>query len=314
MSAQLDQVIASVTNWGRWGDDDELGTLNYITAEKRLAAAERVQQGKVFSLSLPLDERGPQPPFERRLNPSRVMLEVGTDVATDRQPYPLRGYGFADDMIIMALQAATHWDALSHVFHRYKMYNDRSCAQVDVEGAAANGIQVAADRIVTRGVLVDLATSDHPRLEPGYAITALEIQRVLDRERVELSSGDVLLLRTGHLAHKRREGWVGFTHAAAPGLSVDALPWLHEQEVAAVATDTWACEVIPLEAEEARFPVLPVHVAAIVYMGMLIGEMFDMEALAADCQSDGRYDCLLCACPLPFSRAVGAPVNPLAIK
>jgi kynurenine formamidase len=313
-ASDLEEVTSQVSNWGRWGDDDELGTLNFITPEKRQAAAQLVRRGVVFSLALPLDEAGPQPPFERRLNPSRVMLEMGTDVAADRQPYPLRGYGFADDMVVMALQAATHWDGLSHVFHNYKMYNGRDCSMVDAEGASANSISVAADRIVTRGLLADFAPEPDAALAPGHAISDEDVVRVLREEGVEAQPGDVLLIRTGHLSASRKRSWERFTNSPAPGLALDALPWLHRQELAAVASDTWAFEVIPQEDGEARFPVQPVHIAAIVYMGLTIGEMFDLDALAADCRDDGRYEFLFCAPPLPFSRAAGAPVNPVAIK
>src|SRR5258706_2233661 len=113
----IQSIIEQVNNWGRWGPDDELGTLNYITPEKRIAASQLVRRGATFSLSLPLDRSGLQPPMDLRLNPQHIMLTSGSDLLAGTQAGQKDGYGYADDMIIMALQAATHWNALSHMFH-----------------------------------------------------------------------------------------------------------------------------------------------------------------------------------------------------
>jgi len=309
---RIDAMIRRVSNWGRWGPDDELGTVNLITPERRVAARDLVRKGTVFSLAIPLDESGPQPPFERRLNPRHVMLVTGTDLRAGVQPNQVGGWGYADDMVTMALQCATQWDSLAHAFYDYRMYNDRDCTLVTAQGAERNSIAVLRDRVVGRGVLADVARYKGVDCLPlDYEITADDLDGTLRHEGVESAAGDILLIRTGNLGRARRAGaWHRFTFDDEPGIGLDTLPWLHEHEVAAAATDTWAFEVLPSRASI----MLPVHAVAIVHMGLLIGEIFDLDALADDCAADGVNEFLFVAPPLPFTGAVGSPVNPLAIK
>ena len=310
---ELDAVAAKFSNWGRWGVEDELGTLNFITIGKRVEAAGMVRSGKVFSLAVPIDEHVPsQPISQRRPLPWRTMLETGTDVRLGRQPGGTPGHGWADDVVTMNLQAATHWDALSHVFHDFKMYNNRDCDLVTSLGAEKNSIVPQCDRLITRGILVDAARQVGVDCLPlGYCISPEEIDSALDRQGAEVGSGDVVLIRTGNLGRARATGtWERFIDDDEPGIGLDVVPWLHEHEVAAVACDNWAVEVLPSGA----IPAFPVHVAALVYLGLPLGEMFDLDALAADCAEDGMWEFLFSGVPLPFTGAVGSPVNPMAIK
>jgi kynurenine formamidase len=305
-------MIGRVSNWGRWGPDDEVGTVNLITPERRAAAAMLARTGRVFSLAIPFDKNGPQPPFERRTNPVHSMLQTGTDVRAGVQQNQIDGWGFADDMVTMALQSATQWDSLAHQFYDFKMYNDRDCDLVTAAGAAKNGISVLADRIVGRGVLIDVARLhgvDHLALD--HRIGPADLDRALEAQRTEVGAGDIVLIRTGNLGRARKSGgWDRYTFDAEPGPTLETLPWFHERGVAAAATDTWAFEALP-SGHEIGFPI---HAVAIVHMGLLLGEIFDLDALAADCAADGIYDFLFAAPPLPFTGAVGSPVNPLAIK
>lgn len=301
-----------LSNWGRWGSDDERGTLNYLTPDRRLAACAEVVVGEAVSLSMPFDRFGPQPWGDRRLNPELTMLQTGTDVRLGVQEGCIDGWGYADDMVTMALQAATHWDSLAHAFHGYRMYNGYPCEEVTAAGAARNSITAARDRVAGRAVLLDVARSEGVDwLEPGFAIGEGTLSTAAEREGVDVGPGDIVLVRTGAMSLARQEGtWETYAYHDEAGLSLDALPWLHEHEVAAVATDNWACEVLPAGA-----PVmLPVHVVGIVYMGLLIGENFDLEQLAARCAADGRYSGMLVAAPIPFTGAVGAPVNPVMLR
>jgi kynurenine formamidase len=313
--SRIEAMAARVSNWGRFGHDDELGTVNHITNEARHNAAGLVHSGRVFSLAIPFDRRGPQPSFERRLNPHLTMLDTGTDLRAGRQANAPEGWGYADDTVTMALQCATQWDALSHVFYDFRMYNDRDCDLVGAEGAQRNSITVLRDRLVARGVLLDVARlHGADALDAGYEITVSDLERAFEAGRVEPASGDVLLVRTGNLGRFRATGsWQGFTHAAEPGLGLETLPWLHEHRVAAVAADTWAVEVIG-DGTNPDSIHLPVHAVGIVHMGLLLGEIFDLDALAEDCARDGVHEFLFTAPPLPITGAVGSPVNPLAVK
>lgn len=305
-------MIRRVSNWGRWGADDELGTVNFITPERRAAAAALVRTGRVLSLAIPLDESGPQPPFERRVNPRHVMLETGSDVRAGTQRGQVGGWGFADDMVTMALQSATQWDSLAHQFYDFRMYNDRDCSLVSSSGAEKNSIAVLADRVAGRGVLADVAAYRGVECLPlDYPITPDDLDATLRRQGVEPRSGDILLIRTGNLGRARSAGgWHRYTFDDEPGPGLETLPWFHEHETAAVATDTWAFEVQPSRSSIG----FPIHAVAIVHMGLLLGEIFDLDALAADCAADGQFEFLFVAPPLPFTRAVGSPVNPVAIK
>jgi len=308
----MEGMARRLSNWGRWGSDDERGTLNFITPGRRLTACAEVVVGEAISLSMSFDRFGPQPWGDRRLNPELTMLQTGTDVRLGVQEGCIDGWGYADDMVTMALQAATHWDSLAHAFHGYRMYNGYPCEQVSATGAARNSITAARDRVAGRAVLLDVAQSEGADwLDPGFAIGARALSAAEERQDVDVKPGDIVLVRTGAMSRARREGsWETYAYHDEAGLSLDALPWLYEHEVAAVATDNWACEVLPGGGPVA----LPVHVVGIVYMGLLIGENFDFEELAAHCAADGRYSGMLVAAPIPFTGAVGAPVNPVMLR
>ncbi len=306
-------LIERVSNWGRFGVDDQLGTVNHITAEKRIAAARLVQTGEVFSLAVDFEPDTPQFKASYRLNPQRSMVATGTDVRTGRQAaFGLAGHGFADDMVVMSLQAATQWDSLAHCFHDYHMYNGRPCEMVGAKGASANDIAVLRDRVFTRGVLADVAGHlGVDALAADHHITVAELEATLAAQGVAVESGDALIIRTGHLGRIQREGaWDRFVEADEPGLGWDAMPWLRDHEIAAVACDNWAFEVVPSRHELG----MPFHAVGIVYMGLLIGEIFALDVLAEACRADGRWDFLFTAPPLPFTGAVGSPINPLAIR
>ena len=154
--ALIEKSARALSNWGRWGEDDELGTVNFITEQKRTEAASLIRTGRTFSLAIPFDSRGPQPAFERRMNPHLSMLDTGTDLRLGRQANAPEGWGYADDMVTMALQCGTQWDALSHVFYGFQMYNGYDCASVGAEGTSKNGISVFANHLVSP---VSLSTS-----------------------------------------------------------------------------------------------------------------------------------------------------------
>lgn len=298
-------LAAELSNWGRWGDDDERGTVNYITREKLVEAARQVTTGEVIELGVPLDAHGPAAGHPRRFNPLHFMT-----VLPGERTRP-GGLGVADDVLTLPLQAGTQWDALAHVSYRGRMYGDRPTSMVTSAGAAACGIRTISGRIASRGILVDLA-HDHPdgSLPAGHAIDAPALESCLSRQRTTAGEGDILLIRTGFLERCRRARWAGF-YGDAPGLSVWALRWLHARGIAAVATDTSFLEVRP---SEIPGEALPLHSIAIPHMGLLLGEIFDLEMLAERCQGDGRFDFLFVAPPLPVTGAVGSPVNPYAIR
>jgi kynurenine formamidase len=311
-------IAEGCSNWGRWGPDDELGTLNHITPQDRIAASRLVKSGRTFSLAIPLDENGPQTGGFGRFNPIHLMIRDGNAAVTDtvvRDFYGgrdrwIRG---TDDILILPLQSGTQWDALGHIVFEKRLYNGYPATMVGSKGALKNDIAAARDRVVGRGVLLDLPRSQGREwLDPGEPIHAADLERCAEAEGVTIGRGDIVLVRTGQIGQCRNTGsWGTYAGGAAPGLALDAAPWIHGREIAAVAGDTWGLEVLPNETEDVF---QPLHIILIVHAGLLIGEIFDLEALAEDCAGDGRYEFLFSAPPLPITGAVGSPVNPIAIK
>lgn len=299
-------------NWGKWGADDEIGTLNYITPDKIVQAAGLVKQGKVLSLAIPFDSNGPQSGFGGRTNPLHFMLQDGGDVASGAQDF-IPGLRYCDDAVTMPLQCATQWDALSHIYFDGKMYNDHGPEWVNSNGARVNSIDKLKAKVVSRGVLLDIPRSKQKRwLEPGEAIYPSDLDAAAARQKVAVGRGDIVLIRTGQIAQVRSQGsWGQYAGGPAPGLSLSVAEWLAKNEIAGYATDTWGTEVIPNETADVF---QPLHCVAIVNMGMLVGEIFDLEELASDCAADGVYEFMFVAPPLPVTGAVGSPINPQAIK
>jgi len=306
------ELAGKFRNWGRWGADDQLGTLNFITPQKIAEAAKLVRVGKVLSLAIPFDSRGPQSGFAGRINPVHYMLQDGGDIASGAQD-GIPGLRYCDDAVTMPLQCATQWDALSHIYFDGKMYNDRGPECVTSSGARVNSIDQFKDKIVSRGVLLDIPRYASKKwLEPGEAIYPADLDGAAREQKVTIESGDIVLIRTGQMAQVRTEGsWGSYAGGPAPGLSLTCAEWLAKNEIAGYATDTWGTEVIPNETPDVF---QPLHCVVIVNMGMLVGEIFNLEELALDCATDGVYEFLFVAPPLPITGAVGSPINPQAIK
>ncbi|MEV5831670.1 cyclase family protein [Spirillospora sp. NPDC052242] len=306
-------AAAAYSNWGRWGDDDVLGTVNFIDEAKRREGAALVRRGASFSLSQRFDMNGPQKGWRRRTNPVHTMLDTGTDAALGNQGFP-HGIGGADDVVSMPLQCSTQWDGLGHIFDHGRAWNGRPAEKVVTsEGDLVTGIEHMAAPVAGRGVLLDVGRviGDDGELPDGFPITEEHLQATIDAHGVTVGRGDIVCVRTGHLTRARRDGWGDYAGGPAPGLSFTTASWLHRTEIAAIATDTWGFEVRPNEFDDAF---QPLHQVAIPNMGLLIGELWDLDALAADCASDGVHEFWLTAGPIPVTGAVGAPVNPIAVK
>jgi len=300
------------SNWGRWGKDDQLGTLNFITPERVLGACALPRRGLVVSCALPFDSRGPQSGVGPRHNPIHTMLADGGDALAGAQNLP-GGFNYADDAVTMPLQCGTQWDALAHVFYDGKMYNDRDVRLVTSRGARANSIDRIKDGVVGRGVLLDFPRMlRKPWLENGTRILPRDLDACAEAFGVTIESGDIVLVRTGMMTRcLAQDSWEGYCGGPAPGLSVHCARWIYEREVAAVATDTWGVEVIPNETADCF---QPLHMISLRNTGLLLGEIFHLDPLSEACADDGCYAFLFTAPPLPITGAVGSPINPLAIK
>jgi hypothetical protein len=183
-----------LSNWGRWGDDDEIGTLNFVTPQKRVRAAGLVKTGRNFDLGMPFDKDGPFLPGGFRVNPLHVMTFMPSDTAQAPD-----GLITADDMVVMGLQAATQWDSLAHVGYDGLFYNNVLAGTVKTTGGATrNSFAKAVEHLISRGVLLDIARlKGVDRLEDRYEITAADLSAAEERQGVRVESGDILLVRTG---------------------------------------------------------------------------------------------------------------------
>ena len=208
-----------------------------------------MQTGEVFSLAVDFEPDTPQVKPSFRLNPQRSMVATGADVRAGVQSaFGLAGHGFADDMVVMSLQAATQWDSLAHCFHDYHMYNGRPCEMVGAKGAAANDIAVLRDRVFTRGVLADVAGHlGVDALAADHHITVAELEATLAAQGVAVEPGDALIdpHRAPRAASSARAPGTSSSRPTSPGLGWDALPWMRDHDIAAVACDNWAFEVVP---------------------------------------------------------------------
>ena len=281
------------SNWGRWGAEDERGTLNLLTPELVSAAAGLVRRGKVYSLGLDLSKDAP-------ISAGRNQLWHRAS-KTERPPPHHSG---ADDIVVMHTHTATHVDALCHIYYDGQLYNGFPSSEVSGQGARRNGVQNVRS-LVSRGVLLDVAGHrgvDH--LEPGEPIRAAELDAVADAQGTELRSGDVVLVRTGWLRVMESDRG-RFDEFRAPGPSRDAVAWFHDHGLVGLGADTVAVEVLPPEEGDT----LPVHVGVIRDLGGYLIEFLNLEELAAD----RTFEFLFVMAPLRLVRGIGSPVNPLAI-
>ncbi|MFH8990771.1 cyclase family protein [Streptomyces sp. NPDC017940] len=302
--AYLD-LAGRVNNWGRWGADDEIGTLNLITDAVVRTAAATVRTGRRVPLALPLRRDGVQSgTIPGRVNPLHTMVQINQRI------FGPDTVATSDDTVTMGLQAATHWDALPHASHSGLLYNGRPADTITAhEGARFSSIATAA-HVVSRGVLLDVAAAKGlPRLPAGHAVTCEDLDGAEEFGGVTVGAGDIVLVRTGqvqvYLAGDRNA-----YARSSPGLSVRTPLWFHARDVAAVANDTLTFEIFPPEIENLW---LPVHALHLVEMGMPQGQNWNLEELSTACGEAGRYAFLLSATPEPFLGATGSPVAPVAV-
>jgi len=310
--AHLRATAEKCKNWGRWGPDDEAGTLNFIKPEDVVKASQLVKKGKVFSLGLNFDRFGPQKGlWGNRFNPIHTMLATGTDAVAGNQD--AGGLRYADDMVSLPLQCGTQWDALGHIFYDEQMWNGYDARLVDSDGAQKNGIEKVKDRMFGRGVLLDVARHvgvDY--LEDGMAMTNDDLNETAEAQGVEIRRGDFVICRTGQMEQRlEAKDWGGYAGGDAPGLAFETADWIYEKEIAAICCDTWGCEVRPNETKDAS---QPWHWVVIPMIGITMGEIFYLKELAEDCAKDGVYEFLFTAPPLPITKGVGSPINPMAVK
>ena len=298
--AEVVGYLADRRNWGRWGEDDSAGTVNLITPEKRVAAAGLVKSGRTVSLSRPLDKTmGAHNPRPVQHYMTRSPVE-GAPVGAAGDYFGIYHHGMT----------MTHLDALCHIWYKGELYNGRDPErEIEFTGATFGAIDVWADGIVTRGVLIDI-----PRLRGGAFVTretpihGWEIEEAAEAEGVELLPGDAVVLYAG------RERWqaanpdtpYGIHPAPWPGAHASCLPVLRDLDVALLVWDM-------LDHNPSGYAMpMPVH-GAIPTLGMPLLDNALLEPLADACAEEGRYEFMLTVAPLNMPGGTGSAVNPIAL-
>ena len=313
-----EEVLAyfdELSNWGRWGDEDELGTLNLITPEKRRQAASLVREGITVSKRIPW--HGPLEEIFGAM-PVSHMIQSGERYALGDNPehpmFPgMKMVQFAAESLTFVFHGGvfTHIDGLGHVFFNAKMYNGRSSALVKAaDGATVQSSEVMQDGILSRGILYDIPKlRGVDALEPGTAVFPEDLEEFEEAHGVRAEAGDILLLRTGH---------VGVVDALPPGeqppegnpgWGVACTPWLRERDVAVIASDVATDAHPPGDYPET---ILPVHQVGLVAMGLRLIDNAHLERLAETCARLNRWEFSFSVNPLRLENGTGSPVNPIA--
>jgi kynurenine formamidase len=304
--AEFERIFESVKNWGRWGPDDQLGTLNFLTPARVRAAAGLVRSGRRVSLAIPIDKvAGPDNP-----NPALHYVIQAHDIDIGSG-----GVRFGLDFLGMAFHGDchTHVDALCHLSYDGLTYNGKRAEEVlTSKGATSQDIANIAEGVVGRGVLLDIPRFRGVKwLEPGEAVTRAELEACEQAQGVHLDEGDIFVYRTGH--HRRRVelgAWDnGLTGEGKAGLHVDTIPWMHERGIAAFLPDGDG-EAIPSCVEGINYPIHPLQIVA---MGMLTADSLQFEDLARACEEEGRFEFMVVGLPLRLPGGTGSPWNPIAI-
>lgn len=309
-----DLLAQAPSNWGKWGPDDEVGSLNYLGPEQAIAAAALVRSGKVFTLQRLIGDPKGDPVWPGRSPAVRtqIMDEASWDGAEAPQ-FP-GGLHYADDKIDAFLQGSTQYDALGHVWYDGKLWNGYD-ARTTVGGMDVASVEPIAQRgVVGRGVLLDMARfRGKEHLDTAETFDHTDLEACAAAQGVELRPRDVLLIRTNYLQLFFELGDAFYEGFCEPGLqySPELVQWFADNEIPNLVTDTIANEVTT---DQNNGVALTLHCALMRNLGVVFTEITDLEALAADCAADGVYEFMYTAAPLKIAQGSGAPVNPVVVK
>jgi kynurenine formamidase len=300
--AEFRDLFERVSNWGRWGSEDQRGTLNYLTSDRVASAGRLVREGGTVSLGLPLNtKREPDNP-EPADHHMTLLTDVNIGSGSLRFAKDYVGVDYHND-------GHSHLDALCHVAYEGALYNGKSSDSVTTDGAAVDTVEVMKDGVVGRGVLLDV-----PRLrgvewlEPGEHVFPADLEAAERQQGVIVGEGDVLLVRTGHTRRLEELGpWD--TAGSKAGLHPECALFLAERRVAALGCDGNS-DTAPSTTEGVGFPI---HALALNAMGMPLLDYLGLEDLTAACERGEGWEFLFVAAPLRIVGGTGSPLNPVAI-
>ena len=303
----VDALFQRVKNWGRWGADDEKGTLNFIAPEHRARAAAQIKSGRAVSCArnFPVHPH-PENPFPAQHH----MVIAGDDPCIPG----IKGLEVSTDYIGIAFHgmASSHIDALCHVFVEGKMYNGHPATDVKSTGARRNTIMCAQDGIVGRGVLLDLpAAKGVAFLDPDVEVTITDLERAEKHHRVKVGEGDILLIRFGRDVRRDNVPTSTPEGQKLAGLHAECIDWLHANRVAVLGGDG-IHDPLPSGQRYDHWPI-PIHMCALAGMGLHLMDNLDLEGLSKACSQEARWSFFLTVAPLRIEGGTGSPVNPIAV-
>jgi kynurenine formamidase len=303
----------SPRNWNRWGEDDEVGSLNFLTPEHILASAKTISSGKTFTLGLEVSAAAPN--FPGRLPSSHFMSQDKGRYESGKSAAARGGVEYADDVIFMALHGPTHCDALGHTWYDDKSWNGFDASETKGGMGKAGILPIAEKGIVGRSVLIDVARyKGLEHLPMHYQITLKDILDTARFQEVEIQDHDILILRTGIFTLFYGEGAQAFYgDFDEPGISYqpELVEWFSTKGIAVLGTDTIMNEQFTSSTVESLFVM---HAALSRNLGIVFHEALWLESWADDCAADKKYDALYVASPLKIVEGTASPVNPIVIK
>ena len=295
--ADIESWITELSNWERWGKDDQLGAINLITPQVRRQAASLVRAGVSVSLARDAETEKAvdnQHAFEHEM----VLVGANSKSQWCDDKYSVRYHGYAH----------THIDSLCHIFHNGKMFNGYSRQEVGKEGAAKLSIMNLKNGIFTRGVLMDIPRLKQVKyLEPRTPIFPDDLEAWEKQAGVRVRSGEVVLMRTGRWRRRAEVGAWNMEEEGSAGLHVSCVEWLKKRDVAVLGSDA-ASDVLPSGVEGVSHPV---HLLVLYSLGVHILDNCDLEALSAMAASQNRWEFLLTTAPIPVAGGTGSPLNPI---
>lgn len=313
----LHELLADAPkNWGRWGADDEIGSLNFLTSQEVLRGIQSVKQGKVITLGMAIGNLRGDPVWPGRTPAQRLMVRDKSHYVSGKAKPGKGGLEGADDFVMMFLQGSTQYDALGHTWYDDQLWNGYDAMTTMGGLEKASVYPLAQHGIVGRGILLDVArTRGVDALAKGEEIPLAELLDSAEQQGVTIEKHDILILRTGFLTRFFKEGATKFYESPfiEPGLTYSKalVDWFHEMEIPALCTDTIGNErTVHNETGIA----LPLHAALMRNLGVTMNEICDLEELGQSCAEDKQYTFLYVAAPIKFRNATGAPVNPVVIK
>ncbi|MFM9378871.1 cyclase family protein [Gordonia sp. VNK21] len=312
----LTELLAdSPSNWGKWGPDDQVGSLNYLTAEQVLAGAALIRKGELFTLQRLIGDPKGDPVWPGRSPATREVVfdESSWDEGGDGPAFP-GGLHYADDKIDAFLQGSTQYDALGHVWYDGKIWNGYD-ARTTIGKLEQASVEPIAERgIAGRAVLLDMARYFGADALPArQTFDHTDLEKCAEAQGITIRPRDILIIRTNHLELFFQQGEAFYDGFCEPGLvySPELVEWFQRMEIPNLVTDTIANEVTH---DPNNGVALVLHNALMRNLGVAFTEICDLEKLAADCAEDKTYEFFYVAAPLKINGASGAPVNPVVLK